>query len=119
MARVKRSVAGRKKRRKVLEHAKGYTGARSRHYRIAREQLLGAGSDSYAHRKARKGDFRRLWIARINAASRTHGVSYSQFIAGLKAADIEVDRKILADIAVSDPKAFGALVKTARGAAKS
>ena len=119
MARVKRSVPARKKRRKVLEKAKGYTGARSRRYRTAREQVFGAGVDSYAHRKARKGDFRKLWITRINAAARTHGVSYSQFIAGLKAADVEVDRKMLADIAVNDPKAFGDPVKTAKGAAKN
>jgi len=119
MARVKRSGAGRKKRRKVLEQAKGYTGARSRHYRTAREQVMGAGVDSYAHRKARKGDFRRLWISRINAAARTHGVSYSQFISGLKAADVDVDRKMLADIAVNDPKAFADLVKTSKGSAKS
>ncbi|MEE8331080.1 MAG: 50S ribosomal protein L20 [Acidimicrobiia bacterium] len=119
MARVKRSVAARKKRRKVLEQAKGYTGARSRRYRTAREQVLGAGVDSYAHRKARKGDFRKLWITRINAAARVHGVSYSQFIAGLKAAEIDVDRKMLAEIAVNDPKAFGELVKTAKGASKS
>jgi large subunit ribosomal protein L20 len=119
MARVKRSVAGRKKRRKVLEQAKGYTGARSRRYRTAREQVMGAGVDAYAHRKARKGDFRRLWITRINAAARSHGVTYSRLIADLKAADVDIDRKMLAEMAVNDPKAFGELVKTVKGAAKS
>jgi len=116
MARIKRSVHSKKKRRKVLERASGYKGARSRRYRTANEQVMHAMQDAYRDRRARKGDFRRLWIARINAASRQHGMSYSRFIAGLKAAEIEVDRKMLADIAVSDPDAFGELVKVASAA---
>jgi large subunit ribosomal protein L20 len=116
MARVKRSVSGKKHRRAVLEEAKGYTGARSRHFRKANEQVLHSLRYAYRDRRARKGEFRRLWIVRINAACREHGMSYSQFIAGLKAAQVEVDRKILADLAVREPAAFGALVETARGA---
>jgi large subunit ribosomal protein L20 len=119
MARIKRSVHGKKKRRKVLERASGYKGARSRRYRTANEQVMHAMQDAYRDRRARKGDFRRLWIARINAASRQHGMSYSRFIAGLKTAEIEVDRKMLADIAVSDPDAFGELVKVASAALPS
>ncbi len=116
MARVKSSVTHRKRRAKVLEQAKGYTGARSRRYRAAREQVMGSMSYAYRDRRARKGDFRRLWITRINAAARQHGTTYSQFMAGLKAADIDVDRKMLAEIAVSDPEAFAALVERADGA---
>ena len=113
MARVKRAVNGHKKRRKVMERSKGYTGARSRRYRAAREQTMHAMQDSYSDRRARKGDFRRLWISRINAGARLNGTTYSQLIAGLKAAEIEVDRKMLADMAVNDPEAFGQLVETA------
>ncbi len=116
MARIKRSVHAKKKRRKVLERASGYKGARGRRYRTANEQVMHAMQDAYRDRRARKGDFRRLWIARINAASRQHGMSYSRFIAGLKAADIEVDRKMLAEMAISDPAAFGELVKVATAA---
>ena len=116
MARIKRSVHAKKKRRKVLERASGYKGARGRRYRTANEQVMHAMQDAYRDRRARKGDFRRLWIARINAASRQHGMSYSRFIAGLKAADIEVDRKMLAEMAVSDSDAFGELVKVATAA---
>ncbi len=116
MARIKRAVHAHKKRRKVLERAKGYKGARSRRYRTANEQVMHAMQDSYRDRRARKGDFRRLWIARINAAARQHDMSYSRFIAGLKAAEIEVDRKMLAEMAVSDASAFGELVKTAKAA---
>jgi large subunit ribosomal protein L20 len=116
MARVKRSVGGKKHRRAVLEEAKGYTGARSRHFRKANEQVLHSLRYAYRDRRARKGEFRKLWIVRINAACREHGMSYSQFIAGLKAAQVEVDRKILADLAVREPAAFGALVETAKGA---
>ncbi len=116
MARIKRSVHAKKKRRKVLERASGYKGARSRRFRTANEQVMHAMQDAYRDRRARKGDFRRLWIARINAASRQHGMSYSRFIAGLKAAEIEVDRKMLAEMAVSDPAAFGELVKVATAA---
>lgn len=113
MARVKRSVHARKKHRKVLDRASGYKGARSRRYKTANEQVMQAMQDSYDHRRDRKGDFRRLWITRINAAAREHGTTYSQLIAGLKAAEIEVDRKMLAEMAVSDPNAFGQLVEKA------
>ena len=116
MARIKRSVHSKKKRRKVLERASGYKGARSRRFRTANEQVMHAMQDAYRDRRARKGDFRRLWIARINAAARQHGTSYSRFIAGLKAADVEVDRKMLAEMAVSDPVAFGTLVDVAASA---
>ncbi|MEX2323182.1 MAG: 50S ribosomal protein L20 [Acidimicrobiia bacterium] len=118
MARVKRSVHAKKGRRVILERAKGYKGARGRRLRAANEQVMGAMQDAYRDRRARKGDFRRLWISRINAAARQHGTTYSQLIAGLKQAEIEVDRKMLAEMAVSDPDAFGNLVKTATGAAK-
>ncbi|MEA2000753.1 MAG: 50S ribosomal protein L20 [Actinomycetota bacterium] len=111
MARVKRAVNAHKKRRKVMERASGYTGARSRRYRTAREQTLNSGQYAYRDRKARKGEFRRLWIQRINAAARQNGTTYSQLIAGLKAADVEVDRKMLADMAVNDPGAFAQLVE--------
>ena len=116
MARVKRSVNGRKHRRAILEEAQGYTGARSRHFRKANEQVMHSGNYAYRDRRARKGEFRRLWIVRINAACRTHDMSYSQFVAGLKAAEIDVDRKILADLAVHDDAAFGVLVDAAREA---
>jgi large subunit ribosomal protein L20 len=110
MARVKRSINAKKKRRKVMERASGYGGARSRRYRTAREQVMHSMQYAYRDRRARKGQFRRLWIQRINAAARQNGTNYSQFMAGLKAADIEVDRKMLAEMAVNDPKAFTALV---------
>jgi large subunit ribosomal protein L20 len=113
MARVKRAVHARKKHRKVLDRASGYTGARSRRFKTANEQVMHAMQDSYDHRKARKGDFRRLWIARINAAARQNGTTYSRLIAGLKAAEIEVDRKMLAEMAVNDPNAFTQLVELA------
>jgi len=116
MARVKRAVHAHKKRKKVLERASGATGARSRRYRTAREQVMHSMQYSYRDRRARKGEFRKLWITRINAAARTHGMSYSRFMAGLKAADIDVDRKMLADMAVNDPGAFEALVKVAEDA---
>ena len=116
MARVKRSVNGKKSRRKTLESAKGYTGSRSRHLRAANEQVMHSLRYAYRDRRARKGEFRRLWIVRINAACRENGISYSRFIAGLKAAEVEVDRKVLADLAVRDRDAFGALVSTAREA---
>jgi large subunit ribosomal protein L20 len=116
MARVKRSVSGRKQRRVVLGDAKGYTGARGRHFRAANEQVMHSLRYAYRDRRARKGEFRRLWIVRINAACREHGIAYSQFVAGLRAASIEVDRKILADLAVREPATFGALVSAAREA---
>ena len=114
MARVKRAVGGLKKRRAVLERAKGYRGSRSRHYRAAREKVLHSMRYAYADRRKRKGDFRRLWIARINAASREHGMSYNRFMNGLKLAEVEVDRRMLSELAVNDKAAFGALVEVAR-----
>jgi large subunit ribosomal protein L20 len=116
MARSKRSVHSKKRRRAVLEAAEGYSGSRSRHRRKANEQVMHSGQYAFRDRRARKGEFRRLWIVRINAACREHDISYSRFVAGLKAAEIEVDRKILADLAVRDQTAFGALVATAREA---
>ncbi len=113
MARVKRAVGARKKRNKVMDRASGYTGARSRRYRAAREQTMHSMQYAYRDRRARKGDFRRLWITRINAAARQNGTTYSQLISGLKAAEIEVDRKMLAEMAVNDPAAFTALVDVA------
>jgi large subunit ribosomal protein L20 len=116
MARVKRSVPGKKHRRGVLQAASGYSGAKSRGFRKANEQLMRSRRYAYRDRRARKGEFRRLWIVRINAACRQHDISYSRFVAGLRTAGIEIDRKILADIAVRDPSAFGALVAAAREA---
>ena len=114
MARVKRAVNAHKKRREVLEQASGYRGQRSRLYRKAKEQVTHSLVYAYNDRKDRKGDFRRLWIQRINAAVRARGMTYNRFIQGLKAADIQVDRRMLAEIAVSDPQAFDALVEVAR-----
>lgn len=114
MARVKRSVSGRKKRRTILDRASGYRGSRGRLYRSAREQVLHSLRYSYNDRRKRKGDFRRLWIARINAAAREHGMSYNRLINGLRIAEVDVDRRILSDLAVKDPAAFGALVDLAR-----
>ncbi|MFV0427907.1 MAG: 50S ribosomal protein L20 [Arachnia sp.] len=114
MARVKRSVNAAKKRREVLELASGYRGQRSRLYRKAKEQVLHSATYSYRDRRAKKGDFRSLWIQRINAAVRAEGMTYNRFISGLKTAGVEVDRKILADLAVSDPAAFSALVVVAK-----
>lgn len=116
MARVKRAINAQKKRRTVLESAKGYRGQRSRLYRKAKEQMLHSMEYSYRDRRARKSDFRRLWITRINAAARANGITYNRFIQGLKAAEIEVDRKVLADLAVTDEAAFTALVVAARSA---
>ncbi len=115
MARVKRAVHAKKKHKKVLDRASGYKGARSRRFKTANEQVMHAMQDAYDHRKDRKGDFRKLWIQRINAAARQNGTTYSKFIAGLKAAEIEVDRKMLADMAVNDPEAFKQLVQAANG----
>jgi large subunit ribosomal protein L20 len=112
---VKRSVHGRKKRRRILEQAKGYYGARSRRVRVAKEQLLHSGMYAYRDRRRRKRDFRRLWVTRIGAAARLNGISYSAFIRGLKLADVELDRKVLADIAATDPRGFTGLVEVARG----
>jgi large subunit ribosomal protein L20 len=114
MARVKRAVHSKKHRRSVLEAAQGYYGNKSRSYRAAHEQVMHSGQYAFRDRRARKGDFRRLWVQRVNAASRANGLSYSRFIAGLKAADVEVDRKVLADLAVRDEAAFARLVDLAR-----
>jgi large subunit ribosomal protein L20 len=114
MPRIKRGVHGRKRRRDVLDQAKGYYGARSRRVRVAREQLMHSMSYAYRDRRARKRDFRRLWITRIGAAARQHGMSYSSFIRGLRAAELELDRRVLADVAARDPRGFAGLVDVAR-----
>ena len=116
MARVKRAVNAHKKRREILEQASGYRGQRSRLYRKAKEQVTHSFTYSYRDRKQRKGDFRQLWITRINAAARAEGMTYNRFVQGLRLAEVEVDRKILADLAVNDPAAFSALVATAKSA---
>ncbi|HET9691996.1 MAG TPA: 50S ribosomal protein L20 [Acidimicrobiales bacterium] len=116
MARVKRSVHSRKHRRAVLEQAQGYYGNKSRSFRAANEQVMHSLQYAFRDRRARKGDFRQLWIQRINAATREHGMSYSRFVAGLRTAEVEVDRKVLADLAVRDRAAFAALVEVARAA---
>ena len=114
MPRVKRSVHARKKRRKVLEQAKGYWGLKSTNYTYAKEQVEHSLVYAYRDRKNRKREFRRLWIIRINAGARAHGLSYNQFISGLKAADVELDRKVLADLAVTIPSEFGKLAEQAK-----
>jgi large subunit ribosomal protein L20 len=116
MARVKRGVTARNRHKKVLRQAKGYYGNKSRSFRAANEQVMRSGQYAFRDRRARKGEFRRLWIQRINAGCRQHDLSYSRFIAGLTAAGVAVDRKILAELAVSDPAAFGRLVETAKAA---
>jgi large subunit ribosomal protein L20 len=113
MARVKRAINGKKHRRAVLEQAEGYYGNRSRTFRAANEAVMHSLQYAYRDRRARKGDFRRLWIQRINAAARTNGTSYSRLIAGLRVAQVDVDRKVLADLAVTDPDAFARLVAVA------
>jgi len=114
VARVKRAVNAQKKRRVVLERASGYRGQRSRLYRKAKEQVTHSLGYAYRDRRARKGDFRRLWIQRINAAARANGMTYNRFMQGLKVAGVEVDRKILADLAVNDAPAFTVLVELSR-----
>ena len=116
MARVKRAVNAHKKRRTTLERASGYRGQRSRLYRKAKEQVTHSLVYSYRDRKARKGDFRKLWITRINAAARQNDMTYNRFMQGLKLAGIELDRRVLAELAVNEPAAFAALVETARAA---
>lgn len=116
MARVKRAVHAKKKRRAVLNRARGYRGQRSRVYRRAKEQTLHSMTYAYRDRRARKRDFRRLWVQRINAAAREHGLTYNRFIQGLSAAGVDVDRKILADLAVRDPDAFADLAGVAKEA---
>jgi len=116
MTRIKRSVHAKKKRREILEAAKGYTGSRRKRLRVAKEQVRHSEVYAYRDRRDRKAQFRRLWITRIGAASRQNGMSYSRFMSGLKAAEVDLDRKVLADIAVHDPAAFTQLVETARNA---
>ena len=116
MARVKRGVHGKKKHREILDRAKGFRGARSRRFKVAKEAVMHAERYAYRDRRQRKRDFRRLWITRINAASRQRGLSYSRFMHGLKLAQVEVDRKNLADLAVRDPSTFAELVDVARNA---
>ncbi|WP_295640993.1 50S ribosomal protein L20 [uncultured Methylibium sp.] len=114
MPRVKRGVTARARHKKVLELAKGFRGRRKNVYRIAKQAVMKAGQYAYRDRRNRKRVFRRLWIARINAAARSFGVTYSRFMAGLKKASIEIDRKVLADMAVNDPAAFGSIVEKAK-----
>lgn len=115
MPRAKTGIVRRRRHQKLLKRAKGYWGLRSKSFRIAQQTLLNAEDYAYRDRRDKKGDFRRLWIARINAAARQEGLSYSRFIAGLRNAGVELDRKVLADIAVREPETFRALVQTARG----
>jgi large subunit ribosomal protein L20 len=119
MARVKRAVNAQKKRRVVLERASGYRGQRSRLYRKAKEQTLHSANYAYNDRRKRKNDFRKLWIVRINAACRAEGLTYNRFMQGLKLAGVEVDRKVLAELAVNDQAAFAALVKVAQDTLES
>jgi large subunit ribosomal protein L20 len=116
MARVKGAVHAKKHHRAILKQAQGYYGNKSRSFRAANEQVMHSGQYAYRDRRARKGDFRQLWIQRINAAARLNGMSYSRFIAGLHRADVEVDRKVLSDLAVTAPEAFASLVQVAEGA---
>ena len=116
MARVKRGVAAKKRHKKVLKQARGYYGNKSRSYRAANEQVMHSGNYAFRDRRARKGEFRRLWIQRINAAARQNGTSYSKLVNGLNAAGVQVDRKILSDMAVNDPEAFSKLVEKAESA---
>jgi large subunit ribosomal protein L20 len=119
MPRAKSGAQHRAKVRTVMRQARGYYGSRGRHYKAAKEQVMHSLAYAYRDRRVRKRDFRRLWITRINAAVRSHGLSYNRFIAGLKAADVQVDRKVLADLAVNDPQAFGALVEVAKAGAST
>jgi len=116
MPRVKRSISAQKKRRKALGEAKGYWGLKSSTYRRAKEQLIKSGTYAYRDRRARKREFRRLWITRINAGAREHGMSYNQFIHGLKQAEIEIDRKVLADLVVREPEVFAQIAARAKEA---
>ena len=119
MPRVKRGPKRKNRRSKVMDLASGYWGMKSRGFRIAKQQVEKGLNAAFAGRKDRKGDFRKLWITRINAAAREHGMSYSRFISGLKSAGVEVDRKILADIAINDPETFGQLVEVAAGSGEA
>jgi len=117
MTRVKRSIHAKKKRRAVLERAKGFRGGANSHYRQAKEAVIKAETYAYRDRRNRKRDFRRLWVTRINAAARQNGMNYNQFIHGIHLAGIELDRKVLADIAVRDPETFAGLAQAAKDAA--
>mgnify|MGYP001823133296 FL=1 len=119
MSRVKRSVVSRARRKKVLKQAKGYYGARSRQFKVAKQAVIKAGQYAYRDRRQKKRQFRQLWVVRINAAAREHGLSYSRFIAGLKKAAIDVDRKVLADLAIHEKEAFAVLAEQAKAALES
>ena len=119
MSRVKRSVVSRARRKKVLKQAKGYYGARSRQFKVAKQAVIKAGQYAYRDRRQKKRQFRQLWVVRINAAAREHGLSYSRFIAGVKKAAIDVDRKVLADLAIHEKEAFAALAEQAKAALES
>lgn len=114
MARVKRGIMVRKRHNKILKLAKGYRGSKSKLYRVANQQVMKSGSYAYMHRKMKKRDFRKLWIARINAAARNNGITYSRMICGLKVAGVEINRKVLADMAISDPQGFSNLAELAK-----
>jgi large subunit ribosomal protein L20 len=116
MPRVKRGVTSHRRHKKILKLAKGYVGSKSKLYRVANQQVMKSGAYAYAHRKLKKREFRKLWIARINAAARDNGTTYSRMIHGLKIAGVEVDRKVLADLAISDPQGFSELVDMAKKA---
>jgi large subunit ribosomal protein L20 len=116
MARVKRGVIANARHKKILGKAKGYYGARSKVYRVAKQAVIKAGQYEYRDRRQRKRQFRALWIARINAAARLHGMSYSKLINGMNRAEMEIDRKVLSDIAIHDPEAFGAIAAQAKAA---
>lgn len=116
MARVKRGVVARRRHKKILKQAKGYYGARSRVFRVAKQAVIKAGQYAYRDRRQRKRQFRALWIARINAGARINGLSYSRLIAGLKRAEVEIDRKVLADLAMNEQQAFAAIVEKAKAA---
>ncbi|MEQ5834253.1 MULTISPECIES: 50S ribosomal protein L20 [Marinobacter] len=116
MARVKRGVVARRRHKKIMKQAKGYYGARSRVYRVAKQAVIKAGQYAYRDRRNRKRQFRALWIARINAGARANGLSYSRLIAGLKKANVEIDRKVLADLAMNEQQAFSAVVEKAKAA---
>ena len=119
MPRIKRSVASRARRKKILKQARGYYGARSRTFKVAKQAVIRAGQYAYRDRRQRKRQFRQLWIIRINAAAREHGLSYSRFISGLKEAGVEVDRKVLADMAVNDKAGFAQVAEQAKAALAS
>lgn len=114
MARIKRGVSARRKHKKILKLAKGYRGARSKTFKVANQAVMRARMNAYAHRKTRKRDFRKLWITRINAAARLNGISYSRLINGLKKANIEINRKMLSDLAINDPSSFTKLTEIAK-----